>query len=226
MDASDITTIFQNLEENAVAGFAVIAYYLLVSWTRIRDGLGLQRSKASDFDKEKQHIELLTAKIELETLKQQSPLDEETIASLEKETRQQLSPQMASTFTTPQKFIAIPLMIVVTLMSLLALNDLDPQSDITAIDILADYFFLLLMIIMGFWGIAHIRHIQSQKLKTSAYIVFWFLLLYIGLYFLGHTLANITQLPLNSDQAISSYVIIALISSIILGLCKKLPGMG
>ena len=225
MDAQEVTGLMQNFEQNAVAGFALILYYLAVNWSRIRDGLGIRKKQESYFEREKKHYELLKLKIEIEALKRDTGLDAEFASKLEAETREQLASKPITEYSNTQKFVAIPLMLLATLLSFMELEDLDQTPDTSAIDILSGYIFVIVIIIIGFWGLRKLKTLEAGPIRTTGYIAYWTMAFYILAYMFATLIQNLTGIPATAEVAAGWYLIIAFVVSVAGGLLGRLPGM-
>lgn len=226
MEVQEIIKTVENLQANVSTGIIVIFYYLVVYWPRIKDGLGLTRNRKVDLDRVEKNFQLLKLRIEIEKLKKDSGLDSELLERLEQEMQSRLGRQKDKPFTNAQKFVAIPLIILVILQSLLELQALTPASPNSATDILAGTVFILTVIIVGFWGIPVLQKLQSRGLRKTGFIMFWTFGFYIPAYFLIFIFVKLSsgteQLP---GSTLGAIFLSALAASVILGIIGRLPFM-
>jgi hypothetical protein len=226
MEVQEIIKTVENLQANVSTGIIVIFYYLVVYWPRIKDGLGLTRNRKVDLDRVEKNFQLLKLRIEIEKLKKDSGLDSELLERLEQEMQSRLGRQKDKPFTNAQKFVAIPLIILIILQSLLELQALTPASPNSATDILTGTVFILTVIIVGFWGIPVLQKLQSRGLRKTGFIMFWTFGFYIPAYFLIFIFVKLSsgteQLP---GSTLGAIFLSALAASVILGIIGRLPFM-
>jgi len=227
MDVQELIKTIDNLQSNASAGLIVIFYYLVVYWSRIKDGLGLTtKQRKADLDKIEQNYHLLKLRIELEKIKQDSGLDKDILEILEQEMQTRMEIKKSEPFTGLQKFVAIPIMIVFIIFGFLDFQALTEDSDSTSLDILLGELFCFTITIIGFWGIPHLQKQKSSWFKKTGFIVFWSFAFYIIgcilIYIYSNTILNDTQF---ADDSVGIIFLISVICSIILGIFKKLPLM-
>jgi|GEM_PF-2058018 len=226
MEVQEIIKTVENLQANVSTGIIVIFYYLVVYWPRIKDGLGLTRNRKVDLDRVEKNFQLLKLRIEIEKLKKDSGLDSELLERLEQEMQSRLGRQKDKPFTNAQKFVAIPLIILVILQSLLELQALTPASPNSATDILTGTVFILTVIIVGFWGIPVLQKLQSRGLRKTGFIMFWTFGFYIPAYFLIFIFVKLNSgTEQLSGSTLGAIFLSALAASVILGIMGRLPFM-
>jgi len=137
-----------------------------------------------------------------------------------------LGRQKDKPFTNAQKFVAIPLIILVILQSLLELQALTPASPNSATDILTGTVFILTVIIVGFWGIPVLQKLQSRGLRKTGFIMFWTFGFYIPAYFLIFIFVKLNSgTEQLSGSTLGAIFLSALAASVILGIMGRLPFM-
>jgi len=226
MDVQEALNIVENIKGDVTAGIVIALYYLIVYWQKIKDGLGLSRRKEFNFEKIEKNYQLLKLRIEIEQLKKKSGLDNNLLERLEHEMQSRLEEAKHKAFTPAQKFIAIPLIIVVIILSLTELQGVSEESANTAIDILSGALFVITTTIVGFWGIPILQTIQKSWQRKIGFIIFWSIGFYIISYFLVFIFAA-TVLNIQGLATFTLCVILlcSIVCSLALGIIEKLPFM-
>ncbi len=226
MEVQEIVKTVENLQANVSAGIVVVLYYLVVYWPRIKDGLGLSRRRQVDLDRVEKNFQLLKLRIEIEKIKQDSGLDSEVLERLEKEMQDRLEVKKGKPFTNAQKFVAIPLVILIILQCFLELQALDQNATNSATDILVGTVFIITIVIIGFWGIPVLQRQRAGWLRKTGFIVFWAFGFYIIAYFLIFITVKLTwDIEQLTDALLGMIFLTALVVSIVLGLMNRLPLM-
>lgn len=220
MDIQEIIKSFGH-ETNPMIALAPLLYYLVLNWSKIRDGLGFTKDNRTNLTKLEQNYNLLKLRIEIEQLKKNSGLDADILLKLEQEMDKRLNNLTNKAFTPSQKFIAIPLVFILIIVAVLDLQSPNPQE--TPIDIMSGLVLFLLVIYLGFWGLPILQKQQEGRLKNTCFIIYWsfgfFLSSYSILYFFFYILSD-PQLVVNY---IAWLFFICLSCSVLLGIFKKLP---
>lgn len=226
MDVQEIIKTVENVQGNVSTGIVVLIYYLVVYWPRIKDGLGLGGRRQLNLDKIEKNYQLLKLRIEIEQQKKASGLDAELLDTLESEMQSRLVEKKGKPFSNVQKFVAIPLIIIIFLQSFLELQALNQDSVNSAVDIVAGTIFILTVVVVGFWGIPLLQRQQGGWLRKTGFIVFWVFGFYILAYVLAFVSARIALgVEQLSDAALGALFLISFVASIVLGLFNKLPFM-
>lgn len=226
MDAQEVIKVVEDLQTNAAAGIVVLIYYLIVYWQRIKDGLGLSRNNKKDLDKLERSYQLLKLRIEIEKIKKDSDLDSTLLEQFERETQASLEDKKAKPFTNVQKFLAIPLIILVVIQSGYELQAIDQTSGDTGFDILSGTVFVITMIIVGFWGIPILKNQKEGWLKKTGFIAFWTFGFYILSYILIFVFSsNVLEIEELTDTTIGLILLFSFLGSLFLGFLGKLPFM-
>lgn len=225
MNSEEVINFFQDIQENTLAGIVVIAYYLLVTWSKIRDGLGIRFSKKTAVDLLQKKHDFIKLKIDIATLKNNTNIDKEILEKIEAEADEKFPEENQAKFTTTQKYIAVPLLLLVVLVSILELTSLEPDDDATTTDTLTGAIFTAIIVVVGFWGIPHLQKIGNSLNRRLGFIVYWTLGFYIIFYITIFLIARAIDKPeLENSQA--WVFLLALVVSILLGIFEMLPYMG
>jgi hypothetical protein len=227
MDVQEIVKTVENVQGNVTTGIVIIIYYLIVYWPRIKDGLGLGSRRQVNLDKIERNYQLLKLRIEIEQQKKASGLDDALLDELEQEMQSRLVDKKGKPFSNVQKFVAIPLVIMIFLQSFLELQALNQDSVNSAVDIVSGTIFILTVVVVGFWGIPVLQRQSSGWFRKTGFIVFWvfgfYILAYVLVFIMGRIIFQIEQL---SDVVLGLLFLMAIASSIVLGIFNKLPFMG
>jgi hypothetical protein len=89
--------------------------------------LGLSRKKEIDLERIEKNYQLFKLRIEIEQIKKKSGLDNQLLEQLEHEMLSRLKESKQKSFTPAQKFIAIPIVIFVILLSFIELQGVDEE---------------------------------------------------------------------------------------------------
>ncbi len=226
MEIQDAFKAVESFQGNVSAGIVVALYYLIVYWPKIKDGLGLSRGRKYDLNKVEKNYQLLKLRIEIEELKKRSNLDEDLLERLETEMQARLEGGKGKAFTSAQKFIAIPLIILVTILTAMEMQGAGQEGANSHIDILSGAAFTITTTIVGFWGLPILQSFKKGWIRKTGFIVFWSIAFYIIAYFAIYIFSTAI---LGSEEFINSVIglifIASTIISVILGLCGKLPCM-
>lgn len=226
MDFQEAVKIVENIKANVTAGIVVVLYYLIVYWPKIKDGLGLSRKKEFDFEKIEKNYQLLKLRIEIEQIKKNSGLDNKLLERLEHEILSMLKEPKNKSFTPAQKFIAIPIIIFVILLSFMEIQGLTEESPNSVIDVLSGCVFVITTTLVGFWGIPLLKNLQRGWLRTTGFIIFWSVGFYIISYFAIFIFAAIVLNISGLDRPTLGLILLSsIVCSFILGLMGKLPFM-
>jgi hypothetical protein len=222
MEVQEAFKFVESMKSNSAAAIVVVLYYLIVYWPRIKDGLGLSRNKRLDLERVEKNYQLLKLRIEIEQLKKNSGLDDELLKRLESEMVSRQEEAKHKSFTPPQKFIAIPLIILVVLQTLL---ELQAEED-SPTDILYGSVFVIITIIVGFWGLPILRRLKKSWLRRFGFIFYWsvgfYILSYFAAFIFTRIFLDIQGLP---NAALGWLVLLSIIASLTLGMMRKLPFM-
>ena len=225
MDAQEVVKVVEDLQTNATAGIVVLIYYLIVYWQRIKDGLGLSRNNKNDLNKLEKSYQLLKLRIEIEKIKKDSGLDSTLLEQFERETQVSLEDKKVTPFTNVQKFLAIPLIILVVVQSGFELQMIDQNSG-TFFDILSGSVFIITMIIVGFWGIPILKNQKEGWIRKTGFIAFWtfgfYILSYISIFIFSRIVLEIEVL---ADTTLGLIILFSFFASLVLGILGKLPLM-
>lgn len=225
MDAQEIFQVVENLQKNITVGIVVVIYYLIVYWQRIKDGLGLSRDKKRDLDKVEKSYQLLKLRIEIEKIKKESGLDQALLEKLEQEMQAGLEDKGKS-FTNIQKFLAIPLIILVVMQGVWEIQAIDQDTGNTELDVIFGMVFVVTTIIVGFWGIPVLQRQQKGWLRKTGFTAFWtigfYILVYILVFLIYKFIYGTEQVP---GTTLGLIFLISLVCSIFLGYFGKLPFM-
>jgi hypothetical protein len=71
-----------------------------------------------------------------------------------------------------QKFLVIPLIILIAIQGVFELLSMDENSVNTEFDVVAGFVFIVTTIIVGFWGIPVLQSQKNGWLKKIGFIVF------------------------------------------------------
>ncbi|SHJ04893.1 hypothetical protein SAMN02745165_01407 [Malonomonas rubra DSM 5091] len=226
MNTQDIFKAIEAFESNAIVGLIVILYYVLIYWPKIKDGLGLSRNRKYDLNRVEKNYQLLKLRIEIEELKQKSGLDSDLLEKLETEMQSRLQGERGKPFTPAQKFVAIPLVILVVLLTVLELQGLNDSAEGSALDILAGAAFVITVTVVGFWGIPLLQTFKRGWLRKTGFIIYWWLALYILSYFAAFLIATLIfgyeELPM---EIISLLFLLSIAVSLVAGFFGRLPFM-
>ncbi len=226
MEVQEVVKAVENLQANVSAGIVVILYYLIVYWPRIKDGLGLSRSRKYDLDRVEKNYLLLKLRIEIEKIKKDSGLDSELLEKLELEMQSRLEEKKGTPFTNLQKFVAIPLVILVILQSFLEIHAIDKGSANTVTSILSGAVFIITTVIVGFWGIPVLKKQQKGWLRKAGFIAFWtfgfYIIVYVLIFVYASLVLDVEQL---ADATLGLIFLSSLVCSLILGMMGRLPFM-
>lgn len=225
MDAQEVVKVVEDLQTNASAGIVVLIYYLIVYWQRIKSGLGLSRDNKNDLDRMEKSYQLLKLRIEIEEIKKESGLDSTLLEKLEGEMQASLEYNKGKPFTNVQKFLAIPLLILIVIQSGFELQAIDENSGDTEIDILAGAIFVITTIIVGFWGIPILQNLKKGWLKKTGFIVFWTFGFYILSYFSIFISSKVLGGERPADTTLGLILLFSFLCSLFLGIIEKLPFM-
>lgn len=233
MSVAEVAQAFQDIQSNWLAGSLVVFYYLLIYWPRLKEGFGI--GKRVNLDRLEKQYKILQLKIEIEEQKQKSSIDKERLQELERETWLELEAldktgkDKKLAFTQGQKFAAIPLIILTVILSISEILQSTPEETTYVV---IGAIFVILLIIIAFWGMPKLVHAKPSIGRTTGFIIFWWFTFYILIYFSGFFLDAVLFAYTNpevelfsSDDAASFYFGLALIISFILGLMNKLPRM-
>lgn len=226
MDIQEAFNAVESFRGNISAGIVVALYYLIVYWPKIKDGLGLSRSRKYDLNNVEKNYQLLKLRIEIEEIKQKSNLDAGLLERLEAEMQTRLEGEKGKSFTPAQKFIAIPLIILVLLLTAMELQGFTRAEGDSFVDILSGGIFIITMTIIGFWGIPVLQSFERGWLRRAGFITYWSFGFYIIAYFIVYLMAraflDYENLP---DLVLSLIFFVSIICSVILGFLRKLPMM-
>ena len=226
MDAQEVVNVVEDLQTNASAGIVVIIYYLIVYWQRIKDGLGLSRENKNDLNRVEKSYQLLKLRIEIEKIKKDSGLDSTLLEQLEQEMQASLEDKKVKPFTDVQKFVAIPLIILVVIQSGFELQAIDQNSGNTGFDILSGTVFVITTIIVGFWGIPILQNQKKGWLKKTSFIAFWtfgfYILSYFSIFIFSSNVLEIEEL---AGTTLGLILLFSFLCSLFLGIFEKLPFM-
>jgi len=226
MDAQEVIKVVEDLQTNTSAGIIVLAYYLIVYWQKIKDALGLSRDNKNDLNRVEKSYQILKLRIEIEKIKKDSDLDNALLAQLEQEMQASLEDKKVEPFTNVQKFVAIPLIILVVIQSGFELQAIDQHSGDTGFDILSGTLFVITMIIIGFWGIPILQNQKKGRLRKIGFIAFWTIIFYILSYFSSIIFSSfISDTEEISGTTLSLILLFSLLCSLFLGIFEKLPFM-
>lgn len=224
MNIQEVTKFVENFQGNALAGTIFILYYLIVYWSKIKDGLGLSFGRKINLDQIEKNYQLLKLRIEIEQIKKSSDLDPVLLEKLELEMLERQEDKKGKAFTPVQKFIAIPLLML-TIM--LVLNDLQSDNknpNITAMDTIFGGVFVAITTIVGFWGIPVLQKTKNNFLRKTGFIIFWT----FGFYWIAYALMHILVKSVSDaeglpDSAAGYIFLLSIIISLILGFLNRLP---
>ena len=226
MDIQDAFKAVESFQGNVSAGIVVALYYLIVYWPKIKDGLGLSRGRKYDLNKVEKNYQLLKLRIEIEEIKKKSNLDSDLLERLESEMQARLEGEKGKPFSSAQKFIAIPLIILVALLTAVELQEAGQAGTDSSIDILSGAIFIITITIIGFWGIPVLQSFKRGWLRKTGFICFWSFAFYIICYFSAYIAAttfwDYEELP---DPVISLIFLASISCCLLLGLLGKLPLM-
>ena len=226
MNIQEVLKTVENFQGNVSAGIVVALYYLIVYWPRIKDGLGLSRSQKYDLDRMEKNYQLLKLRIEIEQIKKNSSLDSKLLERLEYEMQASLEEKKGKPFTTAQKFIAIPLIIIVIILGFIELQEINQESSNTSIDVLSGGVFVITTIIVGFWGIPILQACQKGWLRKTGFIIFWTFGFYIISYFLIFVFAKtILEIKELAGSTLRLIFLSSIVCSLIIGMMGRLPFM-
>jgi hypothetical protein len=125
-----------------------------------------------------------------------------------------------------QKFLVIPLIILIAIQGVFELLSMDENSVNTEFDVVAGFVFIVTTIIVGFWGIPVLQSQKNGWLKKIGFIVFWtigfYILTYILIFIFSKIILGVGQL---SDTTLSLILLFSFIFSLFLGIFEKLPFM-
>ncbi len=146
----ELVKIFSS-ETNPLIVIALILYYVLINWGKLKDGLGLSKDNRTNLAKIEQNYNLLKLRIDIEQLKKNSGLDTDLLLTLEREMNDRLDNITQKTFSPVQKFVAIPLAFLFIATAFLELQS--PAAEMDAIETILGLSLILLIIYIGFWGL-------------------------------------------------------------------------
>ncbi|WP_087505356.1 hypothetical protein [Neiella marina] len=224
MEPTEVTTLIDTFKSNAGAGILLLLYYLVLYGGRIIEGLGLNRNKGHRASDIKNRLEVIQLKIELEQKKRESGLSAETLAAIEAETLEQLGPKDGRQFTNQQKFIAIPLLILLAIVTVSELRDAQATGE-DPFDSLIGSAFFAMVIVVGFWGIEHLQKVKSRRARAFGFIAFWTFGFFVIGAFIGAIMEEVTGVLLTSEDYGGIYLLVAFAVSLGFGLANRLPGM-
>ncbi|MBD1388987.1 hypothetical protein IC617_06055 [Neiella sp. HB171785] len=224
MEPSEVTTLIDTFKSNAGAGILLLLYYLVLYGGRLIEGLGLNRNKGNRAGDIKTRLEVMQLKIELEQKKRESGLSAETLAAIEAETLEQLGPKSGHQFNNKQKFIAIPLLLLLVIMAVSEIRDTQTNGE-DPFDTIIGFVFFAIVIVVGFWGIEHLQKVKSRRARAAGFIAYWTFGLFIALAVVAAILEMAFGWLLTSEDYGGIYLLLAFVISLILGLMKRLPGM-
>ncbi len=226
MSIQEVLKFIEGFKGDAAAGFIVIIYYLIVYWPKIRDGLGLSLGKKLDYDRVEKNYQLLKLKIEIEKIKKDSGLEPELLDKLENEMLARQEIKKGKPFTPVQKFVAIPLLILTSILVLMELHSPNPDTDTTDLDTIIGGIFIAIITIVGFWGIPLLQQATNNILRKIGFIIFWMFGFYILAYMFSHIAVTAGTDATSLSDTAGGYIFLAsLIASITLGLLGRLPLM-
>lgn len=227
MEPSEISTLIDTFKANAGTGLLLLLYYLLLYGRRLIEGLGLNQNKGHRATDIKNRLEVEKLKIELEQQKKECGLDAAVLERIEQETLEQLGPRTGRQFNNKQKFIAIPILLLMGLVSFSEINDIQTAggSSEEIIDTLLGYAFISIVVIIGFWGIEHLQKLAPSGWRTAGFIGYWTFAFFIVAIFVASALEMLIGVVLTSEDYGGGYFLIATAISAVLGYFQRLPGM-
>ena len=226
MEVQDVVKTIEDLQTNMFAGIVLLLYYLIIYWPRIKDGLGLFSDKKYNLDRVEKNFQLLKLRIEIEQIKKNSDLEPELLEQLEQEMRDRLEKKKSASFTGAQKFLGIPLIIFMTLLTFMELQAIEPETLNTEIDILSGAVFSIIIIIIGFWGIPVLKKQKKGWLRKTSFIAYWTFAFYIISYFLIFIFAtNVLDIEQLTESTTGIIFLSSLGCSLLLGFFGRLPFM-
>ncbi|NQZ30802.1 MAG: hypothetical protein HRU06_05985 [Oceanospirillaceae bacterium] len=210
-----------NSETNPLIIVVLILYYVLINWSKLKDGLGLSKDNRTNLAKIEQNYNLLKLRIEIEQLKKNSGLDNDLLLTLDQEMNDRLDNITNKAYTPSQKFIAIPLAFLFTITAFLELQS--TAAEIDALETLLGLVLMLVLIYIGFWGLPILQKQRQGLLKSIGFIIFWS----VAFYILACTFLFTVSEMINDSELFMEYLgvifIISTICSITLGVFGKLP---
>lgn len=224
MNINDMSTFIEGFKSNAGAGLLLLGYYLLVYGKNIINGLGLFKKDVNSVANIRNQIELMSLKLELEQKKKTSGLSEQELTQLEADVMRHFAATGSTEFTGKQRFIAIPLLILTTIMAGVELQALEQTPDTTSLDIVLGYIFVCTMIVVGFWGIQHLNKVKSKWGRTTGFIFYWTFVFYIALT-MGFTIIDNAIGSTISDDFLGVFLLVSLAFCVVAGVRQRLPGM-
>ncbi|MBW8189656.1 hypothetical protein K0504_01295 [Neiella marina] len=227
MEVAEINSLIDTFKANAGSGLLLLFYYLLLYGRRLIEGLGLNQSKGHRAVDIKTRLEVEKLKIELAQQKRESGLDDALLKQIEAETLAQLGPKSTHQFNNKQKFVAIPFMLLMGLVTFSEINDIQTAggSSEDIFDTVFGYVFICIVVVIGFWGIEHLQKRPPSKARTAGFVAYWTFAIFIIAAFIASAIEMAIGVILISDDYVGIYFLIGLVSSLILGALKKLPGM-
>ncbi len=220
MNIQELVNIFSS-ETNPLIVIALILYYVLINWGKLKDGLGLSKDNRTNLAKIEQNYNLLKLRIEIEQLKKNSGLDTDLLLTLEREMNDRLDNITHKSFSPLQKFLAIPLALLFIATAFLELQS--PAAEMDAIETILGLSLILLIIYIGFWGLPLLQKQQPGWLKNFALIVFWSIAFYVIAYVFFFIVLQIMGSPQLLIEYQSVMFIISITCSVALSLFGKLP---
>lgn len=226
MDVQEIIKTAEEIKGNVFVGIVIVLYYLIVYWPKIKDGLGISRNKKLDFEKIEKNYHLWKLRIEIEQLKKNSGLDIDLLERLEDEMLTRQGEFRHKSFTSAQKFFAIPLIIFIVLLTLIELQGINQASEGSIINTLSGSVFVITTIIVGFWGIPVLQSLKQSWIRKTGFVIFWAFGFYILLYFCVYIIFRVVlKLDSVDNTTLGIVLLFSIISSLILGIINRLPFM-
>lgn len=224
MQPNEIMHVIETFGDNFIAGLAIGFYYLVVYWTRLKDGLGLTKDPTKNLSQLEKNYQLLQLQIEVEKAKQDSGLDKTVLAKLEQDFQNRIEQKQSPPFTSAQKFIAIPMILFFALVMLSEL--FSPESSAQdQIDVALGFIFFAVIIFVGFWGIPLLQNKANSKLRTVGFSVFWAFGFFLISYFILYILALLLFDWELSETFIEQLLLVSIVVSSVMGYFHKLPFM-
>ena len=216
MDFQEFYTLFQSADSSPFAVIPVILYFLIMNWAKLKSGLGFDTNKSNNLNLVEKNYHLLKLKVEIEQSRIESKISDARFKELENEMLQRLKNTESSPFTGPQKYIAIPLVLVIFSYEFLA------STEYSRVD-LWGYIIFLVIIYSAFWALPVLRLQKNSLVKKLGFITFWSIILYLCMALLLTEFIDIFNVNADIEEYYLLLYTIALLITTLLGFNNILP---